>query len=68
MIEAVATLSKMSGLEVSPGILLIGEPSPVKGTNLMRCLADVNGALCIVELSLKFGGNGETTPMTPKEE
>lgn len=61
MIDAVATLPKMDGLEVSAGILLIGEPSPVKGTNLMRCLADVNGALCIVELSIKFGDNGELT-------
>lgn len=48
-------LPKMHGLEVSPGVYLIGEPSPVTGTNKLRCLADVGGMLCLVELSMKFG-------------
>lgn len=50
-----ATLPKLNGLEVSPGIVLIGEPTPIAGSNLMRCLADVGGALCLIEISLKFG-------------
>lgn len=54
-IDGQMTLSKMDGMEVSPGIFLIGEPRPVPGTNKLTGLADVNGALCIVELSIKFG-------------
>lgn len=45
---------KLDGREISPGIILMGEPTPIPGTNLMRCLANVGGALCVVELSLKF--------------
>jgi hypothetical protein len=47
-------LPKMSGKEISPGIWLIGEPTPVPGSNKLRCLADINGTLALVELSLKF--------------
>lgn len=47
-------MPKMHGVEVSPGIYLIGEPTPLPGTNLLRCLADVNGMLGVVELALKF--------------
>lgn len=52
------TLPKMSGAEVSPGIWLIGEPTPVPGSNKLRCLADVNGTLAVVELTLKFQRKG----------
>ncbi len=48
-------LPTMDGAEISPGVFLIGEPTPVPDTNKLRCLADVNGALVIVELALKFG-------------
>ena len=48
------SLPKMNGVEIAPGIRLIGEPTPMHGTNKLRCLADVGGALCVVELSLKF--------------
>lgn len=47
-------MPKMDGKEISPGIFLIGEPTPVAGTTKMLCLADVNGALCLVELAMKF--------------
>lgn len=47
-------LPRMEGQQVAPGVWLIGEPTPIPGTSLLRCLADVNGALCVVELSVKF--------------
>lgn len=47
-------LPKMDGEEISPGIFLIGEPSPVPGTDKLRCLAQVGRALCVVELALTF--------------
>ena len=47
-------LPKMSGTEVAPGIILVGEPQSLPGTDKLRCLADVGGALCLVELSVKF--------------
>jgi hypothetical protein len=56
MIEGTANFPKMDGKEIQPGITLIGEPSPVAGTNKLRCLANVLGALCVVELSIRFGG------------
>jgi len=48
------TLPKMDGYEVRPGIVLIGEPSPITGTDKLRCLANVMGTLAVVELSIKF--------------
>ena len=47
-------LPKMDGVEIRPGVVLIGEPTPIAETNKLRCLANVLGALCIVELSLTF--------------
>jgi hypothetical protein len=44
----------MDGVEIRPGVRLIGEPSPVFGTDKLRCLANVCGALCLIELSIKF--------------
>lgn len=46
---------KFDGLEVKDGIILIGEPTPIPGSNLMRCLANVYGALCLIEIRLTFG-------------
>jgi hypothetical protein len=54
MTEGSLNLPKMDGTEVRPGVVLIGEPSPVVGTDKMRCLANVLGALCVVELGIKF--------------
>ena len=51
---AEVTLPRMDGREVAPGIWLIGEPTPVPGTSLMRCLANCGGALAIVELRIRF--------------
>lgn len=47
-------LGHLDGAEIQPGIVLIGEPTPVPGTNLMRALANVHGLLCVVELSVMF--------------
>ncbi len=47
-------LPSMQDVEIRPGVLLLEEPVPVAGTNTLRCLAYVGGALAIVELSVKF--------------
>jgi len=52
--EGIAILPKMDGHEIRPGVILIGEPSPQPGTDKLRCLANVYGSLCLVELSIKF--------------
>lgn len=54
MVIGNVTLPTMDGAEISPGIWLVGEPAPVSGSNKLRCLADVNGALAVVELIVKF--------------
>jgi len=54
MIEGTMNLPKMDGMEIRPGVTLIGEPSPMPGTDKLRCLANVSGMLCVVELSIKF--------------
>lgn len=48
-------MSKLDGQEISPGVFLVGEPTPRPGTDKLVCLADVGGAFCFVELRLKFG-------------
>jgi hypothetical protein len=52
-------LQPMDGKEMSPGVFLIGEPSPVEGSDKLRCLANVGGALCLVELRLRFAAAQE---------
>ena len=54
MITGELELPKLDGKEISPGIFLIGEPSPVDGTDKLRCLANVGGMLALVELTLTF--------------
>jgi hypothetical protein len=54
MITGSLQLPKMDGVEIRPGIILIGEPSPVAGSDKLRCLANVAGMLAVVELGLKF--------------
>jgi len=49
-------MPKLDGVEIQPGVTLIGEPSPMPGTDKMRCLANVAGCLCLVELRIKFRG------------
>ena len=51
-------LPTMDGVEVSPGVWLIGEPTPQPGTDKLRCLARVGNALAVVELSIKFPPDG----------
>lgn len=48
------TLPPMKDVEVTPGVVLLEEPTPVPGTNKLRGLADVNGQLCIVEFGMRF--------------
>ncbi len=47
-------LPEMDGLEIKPGIILIGEPIPIEGSTKLRCLAKVFGCLAIIEFSIKF--------------
>jgi hypothetical protein len=54
MIEGSLDLPKMDGVEIRPGVRLIGEPTPVPGTDKLRALANVLGCLCVVELSITF--------------
>ncbi len=45
----------VNGLEVKPGVFLIGDPTPRPdlGSDRFACLANYNGMLCVVELSIK---------------
>lgn len=54
MVTGTMELPKMDGVEIRPGVVLIGEPTPQPGTDKLRCLANVSGMLCLVELSIKF--------------
>jgi hypothetical protein len=54
MVTGEMILPKIDGVEIRPGIVLIDEPKPVAGSDRLRCLANVYGALCVVELSIKF--------------
>lgn len=58
------TLPKMDEVEIRPGIRLIGEPTPIPGTNKLSCLANVFGALCLVELSIKFAAAQEKSEVS----
>lgn len=50
------SLHDMDGMEITPGVFLIGNPTPRPdlGSNRMACLANVNGMLCTVELSIRL--------------
>jgi hypothetical protein len=54
MTTATITLPKLDGKEIKPGVFIIGEPTPIPGTNLLRALADYRGSLCLIELNIKF--------------
>lgn len=54
MTEVLLQLPELKGVEISPGIVLLEEPTPIPGTALFRCLANVHGCLAVVELKLKF--------------
>ncbi len=55
-VEGELTLPKMNGVEISPGIWLIGEPTPRPdlGKVSMSCLANISGILAVIELTLKL--------------
>lgn len=53
-VKGTLDLPEMDGLEIRPGIILIGEPTPLPGTDKFRCLANVEGCLALVELGIKF--------------
>ena len=61
MIIGELILPSIRGREIAPGIFAVSEPVPRPdlGDNRMACLADVYGALCVVELSIviKKGSN-----------
>ena len=54
--EGELILPKMDGIEIEPGIFLIGEPTPRPdlGKTSLACLANVYGKLCTVELTIRF--------------
>lgn len=45
-------ISKLDGVEIRPGVVLIGTPGYHEESKKWRCLANVDGALCIVELTI----------------
>ena len=47
-------LDKLKDMEIQPGIIILEEPTPIPGTNKMRALANVNGTLALIELSVTF--------------
>ena len=50
------TIPKTDGVEVAPGIVLIGKPSPRPdlGDNVLVCLANIKGMLGLVQLRMRF--------------
>lgn len=50
-------LPSLDGYEVAPGINIIGEVTPIPGTNRMRALVNYLGALAVAELSIKFAAS-----------
>ena len=47
-------LPKLKGTILPNGVEILEEPTPIPGTNKLHALANVGGALCLVELSIKF--------------
>jgi hypothetical protein len=56
MITGNLNLPKTDGIEIYPGIYLIGSPTarPDLGDNKMTCLANFFGNFVVVELSIRF--------------
>ena len=54
--EGKIILPKMNGKEIYPGVYAMGEPTPRPdlGPNKLAILVEINGCLCVVELSIKF--------------
>jgi hypothetical protein len=49
-------LNKLDGVEIRPGVTLIGTPGFHKESGKWRCLANVGGSLCLVELKVDVVG------------
>ena len=49
----VTNLDQLDGVEVRPGVTLIGTPGYHEESGKWRCLADVGGTLCLVELKVE---------------
>jgi len=54
--EANLIMPKTDGVEITPGIFLIGNPSPRPDISptALACLANIHGMLCLVELKLSL--------------
>jgi len=57
------TMPKLDGIEIKPGVWIIGEPTPVPGTDKLHALAEIEGTLCLVELVLKFPVDVKPIPL-----
>ena len=55
----ITNLMSLKGKEIEPGVVILENPTPISGTNLMRVLASVGGYLCIVILKVTFGEKKE---------
>jgi len=55
----ITDLTSLKGKEIRPGVIILENPTPISGTNLMRALALADGYLCIVELKVTFGEKKE---------
>jgi hypothetical protein len=53
-IEGSMTLPKLDGVEIRPDVWIIGEPTPILGTDKLRALTNYRGALALVELRISF--------------
>jgi hypothetical protein len=59
MITGTLTLPSIYNEEIAPGVIALSEPTPRPdlGPNSMACLANANGMLCVVELSIRLRSN-----------
>lgn len=55
-IEGELILPKLDGVEIRPGVVILGEPVPIPGTDKLSALANVVGCLCRIELKITFKG------------
>lgn len=57
--QLINDLSELDGLEISPGITIIGTASPTDNPEIMRCLANICGCLGLIEIRVKAVVNGQ---------
>lgn len=56
LIQGELILPKLDGVEIRPGVVILGEPTPIPGTDKLQALANVVGCLCLIELKITFKG------------